>query len=69
MKKDYLYKSPNGTRMFELGLDDFQLKILTPNHNLLNQLENKYGKNSGIPLVEQILEGQSVNSYKKYLGA
>lgn len=69
MKKDYLYKSPNGTRMFELGLDDFQLKILTPNHNLLNQLENKYGKNSGIPLVEQILEGQGVNSYKKYLGA
>lgn len=69
MKHDYLYKSPNGTRMFELGLDKFQLTILTPNHVLLNELEKEYGKNSGVPLVEEILERQGETSYKKYLSA
>lgn len=67
MKHDYLYKAPNGTRMFELGLDKFQLAILTPNHSLLNQLEKEYGKNSGIPLVEEILDRQGETSYRKYL--
>lgn len=67
MKHDYLYKSPNGTRMFELGLDKFQLTILTPDHNLLNQLEKEYGRNSGIPLVEEILDRKGETDYRKYL--
>lgn len=68
MKNDYFYKSPNGARMFELALDDYQLALLTPDHDLLDSLEREYGKNSGIPLVEEILSRRGITEYKDYLG-
>lgn len=68
MKNDYFYKSPNGARMFELSLDDYQLALLTPDHDLLDSLEREYGKNSGIPLAEEILSRKGITEYRMYLG-
>ncbi len=67
MKNDYFYKSPNGARMFELALDGYQLALLTPDHDLLDSLEREYGKNSGIPLVEEILGRKGITEYREYL--
>lgn len=58
MKKDYFYKSPLGARMFQLELDDFQLALLCPPKAVLDELERKYGRNSGKQLAEEILEAQ-----------
>jgi type IV secretion system protein VirB4 len=55
MKRDYFYKSPLGSRMFELSLDDYQLALLSSDHALLDGLERKYGKNSRKPLAAEIL--------------
>lgn len=67
MKRDYFYKSPNGARMFELGLDQFQLKLLSSNHTLLDTLEKEYGKNSKKQLATEILKRQGITEYKKYI--
>ena len=67
MKRDYLYKSTLGVRMFELNLDPFQLALLTPNHKQLDALEKKYGRNSRRPLAAEILEMKGFHEYKKYL--
>lgn len=67
MKRDYFYKSPNGARMFELDLDAFQLALLAPNHTLLNDLEAHHGKNSGKPLAIEILKGQGITDYTRYI--
>jgi type IV secretion system protein VirB4 len=67
MRQDYFYKSPRGARMFELNLDSFQLALLSPDHALLNQLEEEYGRNSGKPLALEILKRKGFDSYKKYL--
>lgn len=70
MKRDYLYKSPNGTRMFELNLDAFQLALITPDHEILNQLEDIYGKNSGEPLAYEILERKGYSQVAdRYMGS
>jgi len=66
MKKDYYYKSPRGSRMFELCLDPFQLALLSPDHRLLDKLEEKYGHNSGKPLAREILDAKGI-PYKQYL--
>jgi type IV secretion system protein VirB4 len=67
MKRDYLYKSINGVRVFELNLDPFQLALLTPDHALLDKLESKYGRNCRRPLAVEILEAKGFKDYKKYL--
>jgi len=67
MKRDYLYKSTNGVRMFELNLDPFQLALLTPDHKLLDTLEKKYGRNSCKPLAVEILEKKGFYEHKNYL--
>jgi type IV secretion system protein VirB4 len=56
MKRDYFYKSPLGSRMFELSLDGYQLALLSPDHELLDGLEALYGRNSGKPLADEILK-------------
>ena len=61
MKRDYFYKSPNGSRLFELELDDYQLALLCPPKSLLDSLENKYGRNSGKQLASEILSLQGFN--------
>ena len=53
--------------MFELGLDTFQLALLSPDHALLDRLEKQYGRNSGKPLFREILEGQGIGDYRQYL--
>jgi type IV secretion system protein VirB4 len=63
MKRDYLYKSPKGTRMFELRLDGYQLALLSPSHETLDELEAEYGKNAGVPLAAEILRR---GGYKPY---
>jgi type IV secretion system protein VirB4 len=56
MKRDYFYKSPLGSRMFELCLDDYQLALLSPDHALLDELEAVHGRNSGKELAREILQ-------------
>lgn len=63
MKRDYYYKSSLGTRMFNLDLDDLQLALLTPDHELLDKVEKQYGKNTGKPLAFRVLE----ETRKKYM--
>lgn len=58
MKCDYLYKSPNGTRMFQLELDDFQLALLCPPSKVLDVIEREYGRNSGREVAVEILNIQ-----------
>ena len=58
MKQDYFYKSPNGSRMFQLELDKFQLALLCPPKSIMDELERRYGRNSGKELAEEILEAQ-----------
>ncbi len=65
MKRDYFYKSKLGSRMFQLDLDRTQLSIFSPDHEFLDLLETKYGRNSGKPLVKEILEHNNIN-YKKF---
>jgi type IV secretion system protein VirB4 len=68
MKRDYFYKSPRGARLFELGLDEFQLALPSPDHALLDDLEKEYGRNSRKPLAVEILKRKGVQDWKKYLG-
>jgi type IV secretion system protein VirB4 len=67
MKRDYFYKSPRGSRLFELGLDEFQLALLSPDHALLDDLEKEFGKNSRKPLALEILKRKGVTDFQKYL--
>ena len=61
MKRDYFYKSPNGARMFELELDNFQLALLCPPKIILDKMESIYGRNSGVELAADILRSQGFN--------
>lgn len=61
MKRDYFYKSPNGARMFQLELDDFQLALLCPPKSVLDQMESRFGRNSGRELAAGILRAQGFN--------
>ena len=65
MKRDYYYKSPLGARMFQLDLDRTQLALLTPDHDFLNSLEQKYGRNSKRSLAKDILEHNNIG-YNKF---
>jgi type IV secretion system protein VirB4 len=67
MKRDYFYKSPLGARMFQLNLDKFQLALLSPDHDLLDDLEKQYGRNSMKPLATEILRRKGITEYTKYL--
>jgi len=62
-KRDYFFKSPLGTRLFQLDLDALQLAILTcsiDEQKMLDDIEKKYGKNTGKPLVEPILQAKGI---------
>ena len=60
-KKHYFYKSPNGSRLFELELDNFQLALLCPPKSVLDEIERIYGRNSGKELADEILRFQGIN--------
>ena len=71
MKQDYFYKSVEGARMFQLELDKFQLALLCPPSTVLDNLEKKYGRNSGKELAIEILEMQGFDArayLKNYKG-
>ena len=68
-KRDYMYKSSQGTRVFQLGLDRLQLGVITTSaedHAILDALERRYGRNSGRELVTQILDAKHI-PYKDLL--
>ena len=56
MKHDYYFKNPLGCRMFSLDLDDFQLSLISSDHELLDHVEAQYGKNTTKELAFEILE-------------
>lgn len=62
-KKDYFYKSALGTRKFQLDLDSLQLALLTipdKQHELLDKIESKFGRNSGKDLSIEILKAKGI---------
>lgn len=65
MKEDYYYKSPLGRRMFQLDLDKTQLAIFSPDHDFLDLLETKHGRNTGRLFVKEILLHNNL-SYNKF---
>lgn len=56
MKHDYYFKNPIGSRMFSLDLDDLQLALISSDHELLTNVENQFGRNTGKELAFEILE-------------
>ena len=56
MKHDYYFKNPLGSRMFSLDLDDFQLALISSDHELLDHIEEKNGRNTTKELAFEILE-------------
>ena len=60
MKRDYYFKNPNGSRMFTLDLDDFQLALLSSDHELLDKVEAEYGKNTTEELAFEILDATKI---------
>lgn len=61
MKNDYFYKSPMGARMFTLELDKFQLALIAPRKEVLDALENHYGRNGMKELAPEILRLSGFN--------
>lgn len=62
-KRDYYYKSAIGSRIFRLGLDRLQLGLLTTSaedHQMLDKLEAKYGRNSRRELAYNILKAKNI---------
>ena len=56
MKRDYYFKNPNGSRMFTLDLDAFQLALISSDHEILDNLENQYGRNTTRELAFELLD-------------
>lgn len=56
MKRDYYFKNPDGSRMFTLDLDDFQLALISSDHEILDNIENQYGRNTGKELAFELLD-------------
>ena len=56
MKRDYFFKNPLGSRMFSLDLDDFQLALISTNHEIIDKVEDQYGKNTTEELAFEILD-------------
>lgn len=56
MKRDYYFKNPTGSRMFTLDLDDFQLALISSDHEILDKLEQEYGRNTTNELAFELLD-------------
>lgn len=56
MKRDYYFKNPAGSRMFTLDLDDFQLALISSDHEILDRLENGYGRNTTKELAFELID-------------
>lgn len=64
MKRDYYFKNPNGSRMFTLDLDAFQLALISSDHEILDKLENKYGRNTARELAFELIDAVA-EKYRK----
>lgn len=67
-QRDYYYKSSLGCRKFQLLLDELQLAIITTSttdNALLDKIEEKFGRNTGKELVEEVLQAKNIEY--KYL--
>ena len=64
MKHDYYFKNPLGCRMFSLDLDDFQLALISSDHEILDKVEAEYGRNTTKELAFEVLEA----TRQKYMG-
>ena len=67
-QRDYYYKSSLGRRKFQLGLDELQLAVITTSttdNALLDEIEEKYGRNTGKELVKEVLDAKNIDY--KYL--
>lgn len=56
IQHDYYFKNPFGCRMFSLDLDDFQLALISSDHELLDNIEAQFGKNTTRELAFEVLE-------------
>ena len=56
MKRDYYFKNPNGSRMFTLDLDAFQLALISSDHEILDRLESEHGRNTTRELAFELLD-------------
>lgn len=56
MKRDYYFKNPNGSRMFTLDLDAFQLALISSDHEILDRLESQYGRNTTRELAFELID-------------
>ena len=67
MKKDYFYKSPKGTRLFQLDLGELTLALIGgQNHKMLDELEAAHKGEAGYEYVKDILDAKHID-YKNYL--
>lgn len=66
MKHDYYFKNTLGCRMFSLDLDDFQLALISSDHEILDKVEAEYGKNTTQELAFELLDA-TAKKYK-YIG-
>jgi len=65
MKRDYLYTSPAGRRLFQLDLGPLTLALIgSPDHVLLNDLASRYA--TGEALCAQMLDAKRI-SFRKLL--
>ena len=56
MKRDYYFKNPLGSRMFTLDLDAFQLALISSDHEILDRIEAKHGRNTTDELAFELLD-------------
>lgn len=67
MKRDYLYTSVLGTRMFQLDLGEITLGIVgSADHELLDVLENEHGQKKNYEYVLDILQAKKIQ-YEHFL--
>ena len=67
MKKDYFYKSPKGTRLFQLDLGELTLALIGgQDHRMLDELEAAHKGEAGYEYVKDILDAKHID-YKNYL--
>ncbi|MBP5446868.1 MAG: AAA family ATPase, partial [Treponema sp.] len=62
MKRDYYFKNPNGSRMFTLDLDALQLALISSDHEILDNLENRYGRNTTKELAFELIDAVAEKS-------
>lgn len=67
MKRDYMYKSTLGTRMFQLDLGEITLGFIgSPDHTLLDRLEKQFGKQELYEYALDLLDEKDID-YSQFI--